>query len=124
FPSGLFPTGASDTKDVNQMPRFITKTISQSVESEIKCSHKIPSYNKIFWYKQGKDKALQLLGYLNLDNPNVEEELKGKINFDGDGRNNGSLSISDLKLNDSAVYFCAASFHSAAHLSGVNTKTF
>uniref|UniRef100_A0A672JNF6 Ig-like domain-containing protein n=1 Tax=Salarias fasciatus TaxID=181472 RepID=A0A672JNF6_SALFA len=107
FFSGLFPTGASDTKDVNQTPRFITKRVSESVQSEIKCSHKIPSYERILWYKQGKDKALQFLGYLNTKFDNVEEELKGKINFEGDGRNNGSLSISDLRLSDSAVYFCA-----------------
>uniref|UniRef100_A0A672JJQ4 Ig-like domain-containing protein n=1 Tax=Salarias fasciatus TaxID=181472 RepID=A0A672JJQ4_SALFA len=108
---------------IDFMLRLLSNIFYQYVVSEIKCSHKIPSYNHILWYKQGKDKALQLLGYLNLNSVNVESEMNGKISFIGDGRNDGSLSISDLRLNDSAVYFCAASLHSAAHLSGVKTKT-
>jgi len=54
---------------------------------------------------------------------NLEKDVKGKINFDGDGRKQSSLTISDLKLNDSAVYFCAASLRSAADSPKVNAKT-
>lgn len=78
------------------------------MDSEIKCSHKIPNYDIILWYKQEKNKALNLLGYLNLDFVNLEDDVKGKINFIGDGRKDSSLVVSDLKLSDSAVYFCAA----------------
>ncbi|KAM9354567.1 M1-specific T cell receptor beta chain-like isoform 3-T3 [Pholidichthys leucotaenia] len=100
--------GASDIKHVDQTPPSIIKRTSDSFNSEIKCSHSIPSYQVILWYKQDQHKALSIMGYLNVAYPSVEEHLKGKISFDGDGRKNSALTISDLTLNDSAVYFCAA----------------
>uniref|UniRef100_A0A0F8AB83 Immunoglobulin V-set domain-containing protein n=1 Tax=Larimichthys crocea TaxID=215358 RepID=A0A0F8AB83_LARCR len=58
-----------------------------------------------------------------MNSPNPEDDVKGKISFDGDGQTHSSLTISDLVLNDTGVYFCAASQHSAADSPQVNTKT-
>uniref|UniRef100_H3C2T7 Immunoglobulin V-set domain-containing protein n=1 Tax=Tetraodon nigroviridis TaxID=99883 RepID=H3C2T7_TETNG len=44
----------------------------------------------------------------NFNSPNLEDDVKGKISFDGDGRSHSSLNISALSLADSGVYFCAA----------------
>ena len=104
-------TGASDPKHIYQTPPGIIKRTAQSVDGDTKCSHNITLYDVILWYKQDEHKALKLLGYLNMNMaPNLEDDVKGKISFDGDGRKLSALSISDLQLKDSAVYFCAASY--------------
>ncbi|KAL7380119.1 hypothetical protein ABVT39_012075 [Epinephelus coioides] len=115
--------GASHSKSVFQTPPFIMKKTGQSVAREINCSHSITNYDVILWYKQDQHKALKLLGYLNINIQNVEKDVEGKISFDGNGQTHSRLSISDLALDDSGVYFCAASQHSAADFPHVNTKT-
>uniref|UniRef100_A0AAZ1XK47 Ig-like domain-containing protein n=1 Tax=Oreochromis aureus TaxID=47969 RepID=A0AAZ1XK47_OREAU len=114
---------ASDTKSANQTPPSIIKRIGESVQSEFKCSHSIPSYDVILWYKQDEKGVLQLLGYLNVEYPNIEDDVKGKISFDGNGRKHSNLTISNVSVTDSAVYFCAASQHSTTDSTKVNTKT-
>ncbi|KAG7510199.1 Immunoglobulin lambda variable 1-40 [Solea senegalensis] len=114
--------GASDTNRVVQIPPFITKRSGESVDKEINCSHSISSYDAILWYKQDQDN-LEILGYINTNFPYPEVALKGKINFNGDGRSHSSLTINRLSVNDSGVYFCAASQHSASLFPTVNTKT-
>ncbi|KAI3367434.1 hypothetical protein L3Q82_026296, partial [Scortum barcoo] len=113
----------SNTNSVLQTPPFIIKRTGESVTSEIKCSHKTTSFNQILCYKQDEHKALKLLGYLNVDTPYPEDDVKEKISFDGDGSKASNLTVSNLSLNDSGVYFCAASQHSAADSPQVNTKT-
>uniref|UniRef100_A0A674NZM0 Ig-like domain-containing protein n=1 Tax=Takifugu rubripes TaxID=31033 RepID=A0A674NZM0_TAKRU len=75
--------------------------------SGINCSHQVSSFQVILWYKQDESRALKLLGYLYTNNQNVEEDVKGKISFDGDGRSGSSLSIAAVGLKDSGVYFCS-----------------
>lgn len=106
-----------------QKPPYIITRSGESVVSGIECEHKIQYYEVILWYKQDERKALKLLGYLNLGNPNLEGMANGKISLDGDGRSHSSLNISDPSLNDSGVYFCAASRHSAARSPRVGAKT-
>ncbi|KAI3367437.1 hypothetical protein L3Q82_026299, partial [Scortum barcoo] len=112
-----------DTNSVLQTPPFIIKRTGESVTREINFSHKTTSFQRIYWYKQDEHKALKLLGYLNVDTPYPENDVKEKISFDGDGRKASNLTVSNLSLNDSCVYFCAASQHSAADSPQVNTKT-
>uniref|UniRef100_A0A4W6BS08 Ig-like domain-containing protein n=1 Tax=Lates calcarifer TaxID=8187 RepID=A0A4W6BS08_LATCA len=92
-------------------PPVIIKKTGESVTSEIKCSHSITSYNTILWYKQEGQRALKLLGYVFTTTATSEDDVKGKISFDGDGRKQSSLTISNLSSNDS-LYFCAVSEHS------------
>ncbi|KAA8581852.1 hypothetical protein FQN60_008592, partial [Etheostoma spectabile] len=99
--------GASNTNSVFQTPPFIIKRTGESVASEINCSHSIKDYDKILWYKQDEQKALKLLGYLNVMHPYPEDDVKGKISFDGVGSAHCRLSVSNLSLNDNGVYFCA-----------------
>lgn len=89
------------------------KKPDESVVSDIHCSHHVSGFERILWYKQDKHGALRYLGYLNLKFPYPEDDVKGKISFGGDGSTFSNLTISTVSVNDSAVYFCAASRHSA-----------
>uniref|UniRef100_A0A674MKM7 Ig-like domain-containing protein n=1 Tax=Takifugu rubripes TaxID=31033 RepID=A0A674MKM7_TAKRU len=104
FTTVLHVTGTS--VGVSQKPSFTILRTGESVVSEINCSHSISSYDRIYWYKQDESRALKLLGYLYTNIQNVEEDVKGKISFDGDGRSGSSLSIAAVGLKDSGVYFC------------------
>ncbi len=52
--------------------------------------------------------GLKLMGNLYFKVETKEPEFLNKIKLDGDGSNKGTLTIRNLRLNDSAVYFCAA----------------
>ncbi len=96
-------------KRVLQTPSDLRKKEDEFLE--IKCSHSIQDYYVVQWYKQSQGTMdLQLMGYINVQQVTTEPEFNGKIKLDGDGRNNVTLSISTLRLTDSAVYFCAASY--------------
>ncbi|XP_063764368.1 uncharacterized protein LOC134881153 [Eleginops maclovinus] len=114
---------ASNSNSVLQTPPFILKRAGESVDREINCSHNIPNYQIILWYRQEQHQNMRFLGYLNTIYSTPEEDVKGKISFDGDGRAQSRLSVSDLSLEDSGVYFCAASQHSAADSPQLSTKT-
>ncbi len=92
-------------KTAFQSPGDLIKNKDES--AVIICTHNISNYDRILWYK--KDiMGFKFMGYLNLQNKYPESEFENKIKLDGDGRKNGTLTISNLNLNDSAVYFCAA----------------
>uniref|UniRef100_A0A673IBP1 Ig-like domain-containing protein n=1 Tax=Sinocyclocheilus rhinocerous TaxID=307959 RepID=A0A673IBP1_9TELE len=103
----IFPTVACLGKTVLQTPDDLLK--KQDESAVITCTHKIQSYNQILWYKQSQDSlGLKLIGNLYVESKNKEPGFENKINLEGDGRNKGILTISNLTLTDSAVYFCAA----------------
>uniref|UniRef100_A0A3Q0RZ19 Ig-like domain-containing protein n=1 Tax=Amphilophus citrinellus TaxID=61819 RepID=A0A3Q0RZ19_AMPCI len=83
-------------------------------DAKIICSHSISGYDQILWYKQSQ-KQVQLLGYTRFDKSFPETGVN--VVMDGDARQNQkcTLTIKEPKLNSSGVYFCAASYHSAAH---------
>uniref|UniRef100_A0A3B4V199 Immunoglobulin V-set domain-containing protein n=1 Tax=Seriola dumerili TaxID=41447 RepID=A0A3B4V199_SERDU len=82
-------------------------------KATIKCSHSIQSYNQILWYKQMKDKQPQLLGYMLGRDGYPEPGLDVKMGGSADKDQTCTLTIE--RLNNSTVYFCAASYHSASY---------
>uniref|UniRef100_A0A8C1SWQ6 Ig-like domain-containing protein n=1 Tax=Cyprinus carpio TaxID=7962 RepID=A0A8C1SWQ6_CYPCA len=96
---------------VNQSPSNLIKS-EKDLSAELVCEHNIPSYTRIFWYKQTLSHDLTLLGYTWNKNSVPEDNFNKKIKLDGDGAKNGSLKILQLEASDSAMYYCAASFHS------------
>uniref|UniRef100_A0AAZ3QZK1 Immunoglobulin V-set domain-containing protein n=1 Tax=Oncorhynchus tshawytscha TaxID=74940 RepID=A0AAZ3QZK1_ONCTS len=107
---------SSSAHIVHQSPSALIKNHGSSVDQEINCSHSIANYDRMLWYKQDISRTLKLLGYLNLNFAYSEEYVKGKIRIQGDGRSYGNFSISGLKQEDSAVYFCAVLPHQATSL--------
>ena len=99
-------TGSSTSSQVNQVPPDIIQSTGGS--ANIQCSHNIPSYDRILWYKQTKDGQLTYLGYLFGKDPNPESEFKNKIDLIGFSNTNGSMMVEKLLPKDAAVYFCAA----------------
>ena len=116
-------TGSTLATNVNQTPTEKFKNASETLE--LQCLHSIPSYNVILWYKQTHGGTLTLLGYLYTSPGTIEPEFREKVKMDGDPNTNkkNSLTISNLLLNDSAVYFCAASLHSVSDHLPLSTIT-
>lgn len=67
----------------------------------------------MLWYKQTRGGSLELLGYLVGTSATVEDKFQKKINLGGNANKNSVLKLQSLSPEDSAVYFCAASTHSA-----------
>lgn len=109
----IFPpffTDISNSQDIHQTPKDLIKNSGQS--EELHCSHS-SSYNVMLWYKQKRGESLELLGYLVGSSDTVEDKFENKISLDGDANKNSVLKLERLSADDSAVYFCAASIHSA-----------
>uniref|UniRef100_A0A8C1Z3C7 Ig-like domain-containing protein n=1 Tax=Cyprinus carpio TaxID=7962 RepID=A0A8C1Z3C7_CYPCA len=98
-----------------------TSTIRQT--AKIQCSHSVPSYNQINWYRQNQDHGFTLMGYLVGTEPYKENDFKDKIEMSGDGKNDGYLNIKSLSSNDNAVYFCAA-YYTAFKIPALHYKNF
>uniref|UniRef100_A0A8C9TIE5 Immunoglobulin V-set domain-containing protein n=1 Tax=Scleropages formosus TaxID=113540 RepID=A0A8C9TIE5_SCLFO len=76
--------------------------------------HSISSYNMILWYQQLKEEsALKLIGYIYHTNTDMEASYEKRFNISGAGSKAASLHARGVRTVDTAVYFCAASEHSA-----------
>ncbi|KAG7328543.1 hypothetical protein KOW79_008487 [Hemibagrus wyckioides] len=81
---------------------------NQDEIAEIKCAHTVKSYERILWYKHSQETGFTLMGYLSNAYAKPEEEFQNKIKLIGDGSKDGTLTINNVSVSDSAVYYCAA----------------
>ncbi|KAK7141939.1 hypothetical protein R3I94_011586 [Phoxinus phoxinus] len=103
----LMLTASCLGKTVDQTPANLIQ--NQDGSAEIICTHNIPSYDRILWYKQSQDTSgLKLMGYLYYKDETKESEFENKIKLEGDAQKDCTLTINSLTVTDSAVYFCAA----------------
>ncbi|CAI5695664.1 unnamed protein product [Oreochromis niloticus] len=109
----ILVSGSSLSDQVHQDPADIYRI--QGETAEITCSHNIDTYNQILWYKQTKNSQLQLLGHVYSTNPSVEPGVTVTIAGNANKDKTCTLTIKDLFMNSSAVYFCAARHHSATY---------
>ncbi|KAL6477473.1 hypothetical protein MHYP_G00133080 [Metynnis hypsauchen] len=122
-------TGSAVCNVVQNPPDLIK---NQDEFAEISCAHTVKSCDRILWYKHTQATGFKFMGYLNVQSSKPEIEYEKKITLSGDGRNNGSLTITSLSVNDTAVYFCAAYYTVVLftsiqcknlHLISITTKT-
>lgn len=108
----FFSIGSSNSDLVTQTGAIYSNL---GDEAAINCYHTHQSYNQILWYKQLKDRQLEFLGYMNVNYGFPEEKKNVKIQGSATTGQTCTLKLDILHLNSSAVYLCAASFHSAAY---------
>lgn len=72
----------------------------------ITCSHNDRSLDKIFWYQQFNGQNLELIGFLSFKQRLVD---KKEFTITGDAEKEATLVLSSVKVEHSAVYFCAVS---------------
>lgn len=109
----ILSTGSSLSDQVHQTPADIFTKPGE--EAQINCLHSINSYDQILWYKQLQDRKLQFLGYMYYNKEYLEAGAGVTIDGSADKDQNCTLTIERLNQSSSAVYFCAASYHSAAY---------
>uniref|UniRef100_A0A673YU27 Ig-like domain-containing protein n=1 Tax=Salmo trutta TaxID=8032 RepID=A0A673YU27_SALTR len=97
------------SSQVYQSPASLYKNPGELAKME--CSHSISAYNVILWYKQSNYREFVFLGYMTAKtaNPEVGFGIEGDASAGG----TSTLTINQLTPNSSAVYYCAASLHSA-----------
>lgn len=108
----LVNLGSSFSDQVFQSPSNILS--SPKGTAKIFCLHNIPNYNLILWYKQ-EEKQLLLLGYVYYGNAYPEAGANVMMDGSADKNQNCTLTVEQLSLKSSAVYFCAARYHSATN---------
>uniref|UniRef100_A0A3Q2FZ69 Immunoglobulin V-set domain-containing protein n=1 Tax=Cyprinodon variegatus TaxID=28743 RepID=A0A3Q2FZ69_CYPVA len=105
-----FSIGTSYSERVHQTPSDLHKEIEQTVK--ISCLHNIKNCDQILWYKQIKNKELEFLGRMLANIGYPEKGATMRIDGNANKGQTCTLTIERLRLNSSAVYFCAASKHS------------
>ncbi|XP_073339013.1 M1-specific T cell receptor beta chain-like [Pagrus major] len=105
----ILVSGSSLSDQVHQTPPDLFS--KQGERAKISCSHSIDNYNRMLWYKQ-TNRELQFLGNMLARLPTPEKGLDIKLEGSADKGQNCTLTTERLELNSSAVYFCAASYHS------------
>ena len=99
-------------QDVTQHPEISWSYVSQS--AEMNCSHnKDISHNQMYWYRQRPGETMTLVVYTVVGvQPDYGGAPQTKYSAIKENSESGALTVKDLQLEDSAVYFCAVSKHS------------
>lgn len=104
--TNISSTGPANCVNFEQTPLLI---VNQSSEAKINCKHDDSSLLVMLWYRQ-QSMSLDLIGYSYSGSPpNKEPEFKDRFTQTREKTETGSLTISELVLSDSAIYYCAAS---------------
>ncbi|XP_061098611.1 M1-specific T cell receptor beta chain-like [Conger conger] len=114
--------GATGGVEFEQSPSLIARP---GENTEIKCRHSESDYHNMYWYRQAVDgQVLVLIGFgHSREKPTYEAQFKARFQFTREAVQRSSLHISALTVEDTAVYFCAASSHSARSWASYSIKT-
>ncbi|MEQ2288425.1 hypothetical protein AMECASPLE_022433 [Ameca splendens] len=99
--------------EVHQTPPAALTKLGQHIQ--MICSHGKTDYTLMQWYQKSPgDQALKRIGHVYYSNIEQEKPFEKHFKITGDmsgeTAKNGSLSITDLKTEHTAVYYCAASY--------------
>nr|XP_046165602.1 M1-specific T cell receptor beta chain-like [Oncorhynchus gorbuscha] len=90
---------------IRQTPQHLLRRTTEHREAHLDCHHGDNDYPYMLWYQQkdkGGQKTMELIGTLHYTNPTLEKNYETRFNLTGHS-----------KAKASAVYYCAASQHSA-----------
>ncbi|XP_061700361.1 M1-specific T cell receptor beta chain [Syngnathoides biaculeatus] len=106
---------------VTQTPADIIASAGQS--ATLACSHQKSEYNQLLWYRQ-RGAGMELLGYITYKSATMEPGEDVKLEGGARIGETCRMTVPELHLNFSAVYYCAASAHGAVSeaLFGGGTK--
>ncbi|TRY57903.1 hypothetical protein DNTS_014419 [Danionella cerebrum] len=108
-------SGENEDKTVHQKPDNLI--LNNGETSEIKCSHQIPNYDRLLWYKQSRNKEITFMGYLIGEMGYPEEPFLNKIRIQGDSNKfKGSLTLLNVTSENTSVYLCAAYYTAAPNV--------
>uniref|UniRef100_A0A674AM91 Ig-like domain-containing protein n=1 Tax=Salmo trutta TaxID=8032 RepID=A0A674AM91_SALTR len=103
--------------EVTQIPTILWGL--KGSDTPMNCSHtKGSTYFQMYWYRQLPGEGMKQVAFTI---PNSKPEYSGDFNANAGGTS--TLTINQLTPNSSAVYYCAASLHSASDLPLCSTKT-
>ncbi|CAL8283868.1 unnamed protein product [Lota lota] len=99
---------------VHQTPTEMVVSMESGQTVTLSCSHSIQNYERILWYKQQhNNKQMELLGYIYTTSANPEKGKAVAMGGSADKDQTATLTIQNIRVESSAVYFCAASIHNA-----------
>ncbi|XP_030248040.1 M1-specific T cell receptor beta chain-like [Sparus aurata] len=103
----LCATDVSQSVLITQWPDYISGRPGGS--AEMHCYQNDTDYDYLYWYRQQRGKAFQLIVYILAGNANYEAEFKSGFEAVSSTKKKWSLTIRSFKKEDEAVYLCAAS---------------
>lgn len=108
--ANIFWTGTGNCVRFDDQPPYLTAALDGT--AQISCKHDDTNLVVMLWYQQQRTEnmSLDLIGYsYSGSSPNYEPGFKHHYTQKRQDTVTGSLTISNLNLSDSAVYYCAAS---------------
>ncbi|KAM7366059.1 hypothetical protein PAMP_015528 [Pampus punctatissimus] len=96
---------------VHQVSGFVSVNVGEKVS--LQCFYKGDVSAMLYWYKQSLGQKPRLISafYVNAEKETFHDEFKNNPRFTLDtGNSKNHLMISDLRLSDSATYYCASSY--------------
>ncbi|KAK3563212.1 hypothetical protein QTP86_018264 [Hemibagrus guttatus] len=118
----LIITGRTNCVTVQQSSSIL---VNEAENITITCRHDDNNLDQMYWYQQNSHTVMALIGYTYTaaSEPKYEDKFNKRFEQSRESTFVGRLTISDLRQSDSAVYYCAASKHSAVYSHNSLTKT-